>query len=276
MTGGAGRGDSLRGAKLERPAFIVGCARSGTSILGEAIAAHPRVTYLYEASPMWDAACPVRPDHRLERADASPELRERMRAELAAALVEGRDVLVEKNPKHTLRIAFLDALFPDCRVLHLIRDGRDTVASLMFRNRGGEWGHLKTPGWADLLARYPAENHLRCAHQWRDSVRIARADGRALGDRYRELRYEDLVRDPARAVADALALLGLEPTDEVRAVLARIQDATAGSYHARKQVRHYVDNHSVRVGRYRENLTPRQLEEVVAVCGDLLRELGYA
>ncbi len=265
-----------RGDAPERPAFIAGCARSGTSILGEAIAAHPRVTYLYEASAMWDAACPVRPDHRLDRGDAGPEVRARMRADLGALLAEGRDVLVEKNPKHTLRIPFLDAVFPDCRIVHLIRDGRDTVASLMFRNRGLEWGHLKTPGWAELLRRYPAQNHIRCAHQWRDSVRIARADGRELpAGRYREVRYEDLVRDPAGAVGEVLAFLELPVTEEVRAVLPRIQDSTAGSYHARRQVRHYVDNHSVRVGRFHENLTPRQLEEVLEVCGDLLRELGY-
>ena len=57
--------------------------------------------------------------------------------------------------------------------------------------------------------------------------------------------------------------------------LSKIQDRTAGSYHARKQVRHYVENHSRRIGRYRENLTAAQLADVEDICGDLLRELGY-
>jgi omega-hydroxy-beta-dihydromenaquinone-9 sulfotransferase len=262
---------------ITRPVFILGCARSGTSILGEAVAASPRVTYLYEVSAIWNRVFPDRPDHRLTGADASPEACRRLREELGARLVDpARDVLVEKNPKHTLRIPLLDAVFPDCRIVHLIRDGRDTVASLMFRNRGPEWGHLKIPGWADILRRYPAENHIRCAHQWRDSVRIAREDARSLPpDRYFEVRYEDLVRDPEAAVEDVFRFLGLEMTAEVRSFVPRIQDATADSYHAKRQVRHYVDNHAVRVGRWRENLIQQQVEEVLAVCGDLLRELGY-
>jgi LPS sulfotransferase NodH len=262
---------------ITRPAFLLGCARSGTSILGEAIAAHPRVTYLYEASAIWNRALPGRPDHRLTRADADAEAAARIRRELAERLVDPRrDILVEKNPKHTLRIPFLDALFPDCRIIHLIRDGRDTVASLMFRNRGPEWGHLKTPGWADLLARYPGENHIRCAHQWRDAVRICRADGQGLPPgRYLEVRYERLVADPAATIDEVLRFLDLGTTEEVRAMIARIQDSTADSYHARRQVRHFVDNHATRVGRFRENLTPAQIAEVMAVCGELLKDLGY-
>jgi len=269
---------------IARPAFIVGCARSGTSILGEAVAADPRVTYLYEVSPLWDKVLPERPDHRLTREDATAQTAAALRAELSGRAAEaGREVLVEKNPKHTLRIPFIDAIFADSRFIHIIRDGRDTVASLMFRNRGPDWGHLKTPGWEDLLRRYPTENHIRCAHQWRDSVRICRDDGRALPPgRYLEVRFEDLVRDPGPILEGLFRFLdldldqgqgGLAPS--VKAFLPKIQDATAGSYHAKRQVRHYMDNHAVRVGRFRENLTAEQLVQVEAICGDLLRELGY-
>ncbi len=262
---------------IARPVFLVGCARSGTSILGEVIAAHPRVTYLYEASGIWNRLLPGRPDHRLTAADATADVAARVCAELSERLVDpARDVLVEKNPKHTLRVSFFDAMFPDCRIVHLIRDGRDTTASLMFRNRGMEWGHLKIPGWAALMERYPEKNHIRCSHQWRDSVSIARAEGRALGSgRYHEVRFEELIQQPEGAVGGILDFLALPFADEVRAVLPRLQDSTRGSYHARRQVRHYVDNHAHRIGRFRENLTPEQVDEVTAVCGDLLRELGY-
>jgi Sulfotransferase family len=257
--------------------FIVGCARSGTSILGEVVAAHPRVTYLYEVSSIWNRVFPDRPDDRLTAADASPEAVERLEEELGARIADrARDVLIEKNPKHTLRIPLLDAAFPACQIVHLIRDGRDTVASLMFRNRGPQWGHLRIPGWADLLARYPEENHIRCAHQWRDSVTIGREDGRKLSPlRYHEVRFETLVEKPRETVEGLMAFLGLGVTPEMEAVIPRIRDSTSGSYHARRQVRHYVDDHRLRVGRFRENLSEPQVAEVLAVCGDLLRELGY-
>ena len=64
-------------------------------------------------------------------------------------------------------------------------------------------------------------------------------------------------------------------TETVRETCSRIQDETGRSYHARRQVRHFVDNHQRRVGRYRENLTEAQLAEVEAICGGLMRELGY-
>jgi hypothetical protein len=269
-------------ALIPSPVFIVGCARSGTSIFGECLAAHPRVVYLFEKSTVWNTAVPGRPDHRLERSDATPEIAEpiyrglaRAVEEVAGAALAGR-VVIEKNPKHVLRIGFLDALFPDARFLHIIRDGRDVTASLMFRNRGTEWGHLEIPGWRALLERYPEKNWLRCAHQWRCAVETARAEGVPLGPkRYFELRYEDLVADPKRVLDRVLAHLGLEPAAEVDTFARKIQDETAGSYHARKQVRHYVENHARRIRRFEENLTPDAIAEVTAICGDLLRELGY-
>ena len=74
-------------------------------------------------------------------------------------------------------------------------------------------------------------------------------------------------------MADLLPFLGLDAHAAVDAFLPKIQDATEKSYHAKKQVRHYIENHSRRVGRYRENLTTEQLHEVVEVCGPLLDEL---
>lgn len=263
-------------ALIPKPAFLMGCARSGTSILGEALAEHPRIAYLFEASAIWNDLVPDRPDHRLTAADASPEVARAIYRALADAAGAPRDVLLEKNPKHVIRIPFLDALFPHAKFVHIIRDGRDTAASLMFRNRGPRWGHLEIPGWRDLLAAYPEKNHIRCAHQWREAVSIARADARSLDPgRYREVRYEDLIADPRGTIARLIEFLELEPDPAVEAFLEKIQDETQGSYHARRQVRHYVDDHSRRVGRYRENLTSEQIAEVEAVCGDLLVELGY-
>ena len=262
---------------IPSPVFLVGCARSGTSIFGEALAAHPDVAYFFELSPMWNAALPPRDDHRLERSDATPDVARSVYESLAreAGGVDG-DVLLEKNPKHVLRVAFLDRLFPWARLLHILRDGRDTVASLMFRNRGERWGHLEVPGWRELLERHPEKNHVRCAYQWRDAVVTARREGRALGeDRYLEVRYEDLVREPRKTLRRTLEFLGLSPASEVDGFCEKVQDETAGSYHARRQVRHYVENHRRRLGRYRENLGEEEQDEVLAVCGDLLRELGY-
>ncbi|MEC7777215.1 MAG: sulfotransferase [Planctomycetota bacterium] len=261
---------------IPRPVFLLGCARSGTSIFGEALASHPAVTYLFELSPTWNSIVEEGADHRLEEAAADPELARRVYEEFSGHLRgEPGEVLLEKNPKHVLRLPFLAALFPWGRFVHIIRDGRDTAASLMFRNRGDGWGHLQVPGWRELLERYPQENHIRCAHQWRIAVETARSDGARLGDRYLELRYESLVESPLAIAEEALAFMGLDAPAAVADFCLKIQDETEGSYHALKQVRHYVDNHSRRIGRYRENLTPDQVAEVEEACGTTLSGLGY-
>lgn len=255
--------------------FVFGCARSGTSILGETLAAHPEIRYCFEDNSIWDRVFPGREDDRLLPADTL-DVQEELRESASGLLSGPGSLLVDKNPKHSLRIEALSAIFPAAKFVHIIRDGRDAVASLMFRNRGEEWGHLKIPGWRDLLKRYPQENHLRCAHQWRESVRIAREAGATLGDeRYHELRYEELVEHAGVTMDELLRFLGLESDSGVSAAVARIQDRTTGSYHARRQVRHFVENHERRVGRYRENLGKEQLAGVLEVCGDLLAHLGY-
>ena len=90
------------------------------------------------------------------------------------------------------------------------------------------------------------------------------------------MRYEDLLATPDEVVDRSLKLMGLTRTAETEAFLPKIQDATAGSYHARKQVRHYVENHARRIGRFRENLTPEQAREVEEVCRETLVTLGYS
>jgi len=261
---------------IPRPVFVIGCARSGTSILGEAIAAHPDVAYVFELSSLWNELVDEGDDHRLTASDATPDVARTAYAALAeAAQRVGGSVLVEKNPKHVLRLPFLDALFPHARFLHIVRDGRDVVASLMFRNRGARWGHLQVPGWRELLAAHRDDNHVRCAHQWRIAIETARSDGARLGERYAEMRYEDLVGDPPATLERVFAFIGLGVAETVLAFSRKIQDATAGSYHARRQVRHYVENHRRRVGRFRENLSGEQIAAVEAVSGSVLRELGY-
>ena len=113
---------------IPRPVFLLGCARSGTSIFGEALAAHPLVTYLFELSPAWNAIVEEGPDHRLEGSAATPEVARRVYEEFSPGLRGGQgEVLLEKHPKHVLRLPFLAELFPWGRFIHIVRDGRDAA-----------------------------------------------------------------------------------------------------------------------------------------------------
>lgn len=254
-----------------RVAFVVGCARSGTSILGELIASHPDVRYVWEAHDAW-AAAGSGPDgsDRLLAEHATPEVRDRLRRWIgeqqgSAALV------VEKNPRNALRIPFLRAVFPEAKLIHIIRDGRDVACSLLPGIGGAEWQHLKPPSWRTLLAEHGGV--VRCALAWKETVEIARQDLFDLP--HLEVRYEHLVEAPRDEAGRIAAYLGLSEHPALLAFSRKIQDLTVGSYQAENQDRWYRYDHAFRVGRWRQNLDSAQKREVEAAVGDALAELGY-
>lgn len=207
--------------------FVVGCPRSGTTWVQRLLAACPGVRtgqesdlfdeYVGPALRHWrrDLASPGRPvgmgcHHTEERFLAV--LRGFMLGLLApmrAGLGPG-ELFVEKTPSHALYLPEIAELLPCCRVIHVLRDCRDTVASLLAAARG--WG----AGWAPPTAR-------AAAVMWTGHVRAA-AQGRDLfGARFCEVRYEALLAAPEaglRALAGDFLGLPLDAAATARAVAA--------------------------------------------------------
>jgi hypothetical protein len=153
--------------------------------------------------------------------------------------------------------------YPDARVVHIVRDGRDVVCSLLDKpwlrseqaasdDAGVPYGaHARFWVEPERRAEFEsASDARRAAWVWRSYVMAARAAGGAL-----ELRYEDVTADP-EAIAVTLANhLGVT-VDPLTAALGRA--------------------HASSVGRYRSDLSAEQLAEVEDEAGALLVELGYA
>ncbi|HET9444495.1 MAG TPA: sulfotransferase, partial [Acidimicrobiales bacterium] len=163
----------------ERPLFIVGCGRSGTTLLYDILCCPPelgwfsRYTNRWPALPqlaalnrlypaarrrgvtaravpfpseghaVWDRIRPasLRTHNRpLAEADVAPGEAERAATVIATHLrFHGRPRFVNKNTRNTVRIPYLKAMFPDCCFVHLIRDPAPAVASF-----------LKIDWWPDL------------------------------------------------------------------------------------------------------------------------------
>jgi len=137
--------------------------------------------------------------------------------------------LLDKSPEHCLRLPFLDALFPDARILFMTRDGRDNIHSLMEGWRQphlfpgyqtpipvtaegqtrGRWAFTLIPGWRALVDR-PVEEI--CARQW-VACNQAVLDYAASRDARPVLtiRYEDLVATPTAALERIARFLDLVP-----------------------------------------------------------------
>jgi hypothetical protein len=115
--------------------------------------------------------------------------------------------MLEKTPANAIRIPFIDALYPDCVFVHIVRDGRHTTASLMAR---GVW-----------LPYAP--------HQWVWAHRTALPDLERLPpERVVRVRYEELVSTTSGALTDlwrrcGLRLSGEDVDDALRAAQARVE-----------------------------------------------------
>jgi hypothetical protein len=255
-------------APSSRPIFIVGCGRSGTTLLRlmldshAAIAAGEETKFLTDLEPILDEHWRLLQTYGFER----DWWVDRIRAFYGGFLAEyterkGKRRWAEKTPGYTFHLPFVDELFPDAQYVHLIRDGRDVVAS--FRER---WGYRAG---------------LRAANSvWRESIVRARAFGAQLApDRYQELRYEALIADPERELRSLLAFLGEAWDDAVLQYDQLPHDTTEryAQYSAKRRAESGGDQGVYRssAGRGRRRLDPALRAVLMRSSGKLLADLGY-
>jgi len=133
---------------LDRPLCIIGAARSGTTVLGQLLSRHPAVAYWEEPKYVWRYRKPTAPNDVRRVDDATPSVRRYIRSRFAH-YVNGHDAtrLVEKTPSNCFRIPFVYAIFPNVRIVHLVRDGRDVAFSAR-----RQWRRLNEGKTADTEA----------------------------------------------------------------------------------------------------------------------------
>ncbi|HSE39379.1 MAG TPA: sulfotransferase [Acidobacteriota bacterium] len=252
--------------------FIVGCARSGTSILGELIASHPAVKYIFEAHSIWElGGMGEDGSHRLTAEHVSPAIKAEIESWFRDQ-AQDTHMLVEKNPRNILRIPYIREIFPEAKLIHIIRDGRDVACSMIPGAGGTEWYHLRPPSWKSYYDAYSGA--IRCAFAWRDIVEIGLQDLQNVS--HLQIRYEDLVFSPNSTIRSIFSYMGLDLHPAVIEFGNQIANNTTFAYHASHQDRWFQNNHHKRIGRWRENLTRREQEKINELLTPLLDRLGYS
>ena len=268
--------------------FVVGCPRSGTTWVQLLLSQHPRVAtapetqifayYLdfFRKQWLWEREGPGGKRHGgagLNRLLDDEEFDDLCRGtarfvlEKIAARNPDGTVVVEKSPRHALQAAWIARLFPDARFLHVVRDPRDTAASLFAAGAA----------WAPWAPRNPTD----AAALWRDCVTGARE---VSGDdtRYRELRYEDVRAEPVERLQGVLDWLGL-PADRSlcedaveRCRLDRLQQNVSGDS-APIPNRKSPDGFFRRgvVGGWQDELSAWKVRIIEDHCADLMDDIGY-
>jgi Sulfotransferase family len=174
----------------------------------------------------------------------------------AYAVAEGKPYWGDKTPHHVFLLHDLERLWPDMRVLHVIRDGRDVACSHIALAR-------------DLDQRWTARSVPAAAAWWRAAIVRGRAAGARLGDRYAEVRYEDLLADPRRELDRLCRFAGLPFHADMLDHAGRVRTPRSPEFAtARGPLRRPV--HS-----WRGELSRHQIASFEAVAGPELAACGY-
>lgn len=259
------------------PIFVIGSPRSGTTLVGKCLGAHPAIAcadestfllnlwHLYSCwfkgqnSRQWRPLAGYVDEPAL--LDSTRIFAESILRSLAAK--QGRKIPLDHTPWYTALVPFLAALFPQARFVHVIRDGRAVAASLAHNYKTGrKWSGANIEQRAQLWATM-VEAGLR--------GRTLAADGR-----YFELRYERLCQDPVKELSALLPALGLPFSDEVLKPLAV---AHAGPSRPNAVIAKFKKDRLV-VRSFEERGWPagwgRQVRaRFLTVAGKPMRELGY-
>ena len=252
-----------------RVVFVLGSRRSGTTWLAELLLAHPDIAGLeaHEVVPgafiplesaIFGALADVWKNNwrfdgeglcsamsRSEIAVAMRRFCDRLFAGARDRVGPGRPWFLEKSPDNAVRLPIMATVFPDAWYVQIVRDGRDMARSLARVGFGPD-----DP--AEAAAEWVRDTTLVREHNW-------------LLERFREVRYENLLADPTGHVAELYRWMGLPVDDEVM---------TAVEERASRAVATYGMGTPVGSGKWRE-LDPPDLDRLTAVAGDLLAELGY-
>lgn len=269
--------------------FVVGCPRSGTTLLQRMLDAHPQLAVsndphfipfapgvaagldppvtreLVEWLLAYRTFARLELDEQTLRAAAA---RAATFSELIALLYDafgarrGKRLAGEKTPRYVRYLPLLHALFSHARVVHLIRDGRDVALSTL------DWARAdRGPGRFDLWVESPLAT---CALSWRWHVTTGMRDGAALGPLYSEVRYEELVADPARALRPVCASLDLRFAEEMAQFHVGRTRSDAGL-----SAKEAWLPATAGLRDWRAAFTTAELELFAALAGDVLERLGY-
>lgn len=282
--------------------FVIGAPRSGTTLLRFMLDAHSQlaippetgffsrakaleeshadaaafleqITHFPESLPAWG-------DYGLDREAVWSELEAIEPFTIAAgfrtfyrmyARKFGKNRWGDKTPLHSRHVATIRHVLPEARFIHIIRDGRDAALSLreMWFSPGRE---------IETQATY-----------WRDWVLAARDEGLGRDD-YLEIRYEDLVHAPRRALKRICSFIELPFEDRMlsyhRNVPSRLREhGTRVRVDGKVMVTHEgrleqarlttQPPDTSRVFAWKSAMQDDERERFESVAGPLLRELGY-
>lgn len=290
--------------------FIYGHARSGTTLLARLIRLHP------EIHCNWQAHFFTRQPFLTSLVD-SPEIQEwltrrsnrwnqakdlsafilRGAADLILereALLAGKRIVGDKSPSsliHGQAIRDTALIYPDARIIYIIRDGRDVLISERFRNFVEDSKFLNTQDKsiiADLKVNqtqftdgsrsiFTDSFISRAAKGWVDNVTETVTEGKRIyGDRFYLLRYEDLLREPFAEMSSLWKSFGVEVDSALeQAIIAEAAENPDEQWQAQKNDSIASFLPKGKAGNWKNMFTKADQALFKSIAGKTLIEWGY-
>lgn len=270
------------------PFFVVGMARSGTTLLRAMLERHPDIAVppeshfiprIWARRHRYGSADELQDIERfLQDLNADPLFRnwglpaDAVRSRLAStrpstvaagiaelyrayAAKEGKTRWGDKTPDYVGSLQLLDGLFPAALFVHMVRDGRDVALSILDRS--------------ELHARAATP-----AFFWARAIRQARAASDVLGpQRYLEVRYEDLLDDPESELSRLCAFLGAPFSAMMLEHDTRLLERLPERYKGMHERLALPPTKGLRD--WRRDMAPAEVAEFEAVAGPQLDATGY-
>lgn len=234
----------------DSPIFIVGMPRSGTTLTEQILASHPDVHGLGEISVLPDIIHGLKTS--LRTSAPYPESLKELTPDLLDALgntyLDGIRSLgwahtrrfTDKTLVNYLYLGLIALMFPRARVIHCVRDPRDTCLSIFFQSFDAS--HYYANRLENLGAYYTL--YRRVMNHWKGLLNIP----------ILELRYEDLIGDQEGKTRDLIEFAGLDWDDRVLRFYETKRSVVTASY---DQVRQKIYTRSTaRWKKYAEHIDP--------------------
>ncbi len=270
------------------PIFIIGVDRSGTTLLSLILDSHSRIAIPYEShfitkyyrnrekfgdlkkeenrvrlvKNILSESYVKQWDKKLNLEDIDLDKCLTLEATIdevfsAYARLHGKDIWGDKTPSYTPEIHIINRMFPQCKFVHIMRDGRDVALSLVKQ----WWG---------------PNDFISAMRYWEKTLSCTRKMLRMLpDDKFIELKYEDLLENPETEIRKILSFLQLEYEPE----MMKKYQQKAGLKVGKRIEKHHINLKQSLIKdnayKWKRNLSSADQAIAYEIAGELLEELGY-
>lgn len=213
-----------------QPVFLIGCGRSGTTILGNTIGKHDSIAYLNEKRSLWHNAYPdfdiwsgeVKKPKLIATDRDNDFLKTKVLRKLfhKQQVLQKSVILLEKLPINNFRLDFIESAFPEAKYIYLHRNGVEVANSIkkMIENRN--WFGKNETKWKLIQEELKIDNSKEFSNyekgllEWNLSLQYSEKFFNTVNkERYYSISYESFLENPEFQLSKIFEFLNLKYTD---------------------------------------------------------------